>query len=112
MSGQNLTINVGPKTIVQAILLVLLVWFLFFLRDLVLVVLTAVVIASAIEPAVAWFMKYKIPRVLGVLLVYLIVLGVLFSIFFFFVPPVLDEAANLLTSLPNTIQTFNFTGIF
>jgi len=40
--SQNINVVISPKTIIVAILLVLLVALLFFLRDFVLVVLTAV----------------------------------------------------------------------
>jgi len=105
--GKRLTINVSAGTIVTAILFVVLAWLLFVLQNLVLVVLTAVVLASAIEPAVKWFMKYRLPRVISVVLVYLIVIGFLFAILYFFMPPILDEVSGLLGTLPAYLDTFD-----
>ena len=48
MKEHSVTITTG--TIVRALLFVALAWLLWYLRDIVLVVLTAVVIASAVEP--------------------------------------------------------------
>ncbi|MCW9054850.1 MAG: AI-2E family transporter [Candidatus Pacebacteria bacterium] len=103
----NIVISTG--TMVRALLLLMLVAGLFYLKDLVLVVLTAVVIASAIEPATRWFVKYKFPRVVAVLIVYLIFFGFLFGFFYFFLPPVLSELTNFLTVLPDYLQEFNAT---
>ena len=103
--GRDITINISTGTIVKIILFVLLIGLLFFLRDLVLIVLTAIVIASAIEPATKWFMKYKVPRVAGVLLVYIIVSVLLFGIFYLFIPPLLEEASGLFAILPQYLNT-------
>jgi len=99
------TIHISTKTIITTILFILLVTFLYFLRDLVLVLLTAIVIASAIEPATKWFMRYRVPRVLGVLLVYVIVAVILFGIFYLFLPPLLNEASGLYTILPQYVDS-------
>jgi predicted PurR-regulated permease PerM len=99
--------SITTGTIVKVLLLLALVWLMYLLLDLVLVVLTAVVIASAIEPATKWFMKKKVPRTLAVLVVYLIVLGLFFGFFYFFVPPVLADTAGFMSSLPAYLETLN-----
>ena len=50
-----------------------------------LVILTAVVIASAIEPATTWFVKHKIPRVLAIIVIYAVVGFSLVGMFFLMV---------------------------
>lgn len=106
----NIVVSTG--TMVRALLLLLLVAGVFYLKDLVLVVLTAVVIASAIEPATKWFVKYKFPRVVAVLIVYLIFFGFLFGFFYFFLPPVLSEMINFLAVLPEYLKQFDATTPF
>ncbi len=104
-----MVIHISSGTIIRSVLFLLLVVALFYLRDLALVVLTAVVIASAIEPGVAWFTKHRIPRVFAVLLIYLLTALFLFGLFYVFVPPVLDEMARFLTSLPRYLDTIEFS---
>ena len=70
----------------RTILFVLLIWLLYFLKELVLVILTAIVIASAIEPATRWFVARKVPRILAVIFVYVAVTGVVAGSFFVLVP--------------------------
>ena len=106
----NIVISTG--TMVRAILLLLLVAALFYLQDLVLVVLTAVVIASAIEPATKWFVKYKFPRLVSVMIVYLLFLTFLLSFFYFFLPPVLSDMINFLAVLPSYLDTFDSSSPF
>jgi predicted PurR-regulated permease PerM len=51
-------ISITYGTIVKTILTLLGLYALYMLSDLVLVVITAIVIASATEPGSRWFMKY------------------------------------------------------
>lgn len=109
MTNKDLTVHISARTVVVTLLFLALAALLFFLQDLVLILLTAIVLASAIEPAVRFFIKYKIPRVFAVLLVYVAVFLSIFGILFFFIPPVLDEAARLLGTLPQFIDSFRIT---
>lgn len=111
-SDKNINITIGTGTIIRSILFVLLVGLLFYLRDIVLILLTAIVIASAIEPATKWFMKYKIPRVPSVLFVYAIVVFLFFGIFYLFIPPILDEAAGFFATLPQYINSLGASNTF
>ena len=58
--SKDINITVSSGTIIKTVVVVTLLAFLFVIRDLVLVVLTSVVIASAIEPITRWFGKYKV----------------------------------------------------
>jgi len=108
MDGNNKSggVYITNGTIVRVILFLLLFYVLYLLLDIVLVVLTAVVIASSIEPATKWFIKYKIPRIPAVILIYAILTISVIGIFYFFIPPLLDEASKLVAVLPNYIESF------
>lgn len=99
-------IYITTGTIVRTILFLLFFYALYLLLDLVLVVLTAVVIASSIEPATKWFGKYKISRLPAVIFMYVSVAAVVIGIFYFFIPPLLDDAAKLSALLPRYAQSF------
>ncbi|MES2134652.1 MAG: AI-2E family transporter [Patescibacteria group bacterium] len=102
-----ITINITPATVFSVVGIGLLVWLLFFLKELVLIILTAIVLASAVEPGVAWFMKYGFRRIFAVASVYAIAIGGLFSIVYFFFPPLLQEMRGFVTLLPQYLHSFN-----
>lgn len=102
---KSININITPGSILKGIGLILLILFLFFIKDVVLVVLMAVVIASGLEPVISWFKKYKISRLPAAIISYLGMAGIFAGLLFFFVPPVLNEAASLLTELPKYLET-------
>ena len=110
MSG-DVNVHITSGTIVKTILFGILAALLWFLRDIVLVVLTAVVIASAMEPAVRFLMQRGFNRVLAVIVMYATVATAFFSVLFFFIPPVLNDAALFLTQLPNTLSNLNITDV-
>ncbi len=84
-------------------------YLLWLLRDLALLVLTAIIIASAIEPGVAFFIRYRVPRFISALLVYALVFGSLFVILYFFFPPIITDAASFLSATPRYLETINVT---
>ncbi|GMQ95373.1 MAG: AI-2E family transporter [Patescibacteria group bacterium] len=106
---KNITINITTGSIVKVMLFLLLFYVLYLLIDLVLVILTAVVIASAIEPATRWFAGYKIPRIPAVIFVYAILTAIFVSIFYFFIPPLLDDASKLASVLPQYLESLSVT---
>ncbi len=71
------------------------------------VVLTAVVMASSIEPFTKWFQKYRVNRILAVVLIYLVLALVFTGIFYFFIPSLLSDTANFLSNIPRYIDTIS-----
>lgn len=106
MMDRPLSITISTGTILKTILALAAAWLVYTLFDLVLVIITAIVIASAIEPAARWFTRHSVPRVVAVLIVYLAFISVIFSIFYFFVPVFLSEVGTLIASLSLYMDAF------
>jgi predicted PurR-regulated permease PerM len=105
-------ISVQTGTFVRLIVVLALTYALWTLRELALLVLTAIVIASAIEPGVLFFRRHRIPRVLAVLGMYVAVFGSLFAVVYFFLAPVLSDIQGLLSVIPQYLGTLNLPGTF
>lgn len=106
---KNLSVTITSRTIFTVLLVAVLAALLFYLRDLVLIVLTAVVIASAMEPGVQAMVRRGIARVLAVIAMYMFIALIFFTILFLFIPPVLSDAATFLTKLPETLISLNIS---
>jgi len=97
---KHMTISISAGTIAKTILVCLLFVVLYLIRDIVLIVLTAVVIASAVEPLARRLIKWGIPRVFSVFFIY-IGLGIAFAgVVYLFVPLLLQDVSNFLSSVP------------
>lgn len=109
---KEIRVSITSGTIVTALFIMAGAYLFWLLRDLTLLVLTAIVIASAIEPGVAFFIRHRIPRFLAALLVYILVFGSVFSLLYFFFPPIVADAASFLSSTPRYLDTLNLPSSF
>jgi predicted PurR-regulated permease PerM len=93
-------IQISSGTIVKAVLIVLAFVAFYYLRDIVLVVVLAIIIASAVEPGTQWFLRRGVPRILAVLLMYFVAVMALVIMFYFLFLPLLNQSAAFLSTLP------------
>ncbi len=104
LDNRDLHVTISTGTVLKTILLLILVATLYYIKDIVLVVLGAIVIASAIEPAAHWCRNRRIRRLPAVIGIYLI-LGFFLALFFvFFLPMVLNDTMTYLNNLPESIN--------
>ncbi len=99
----HLTISISTGTLVRILVVLAITVALLALRELVLIILTAVVIAAAVEPMTRWFINYKVPRVVAVVLIYLLAFAILFVSIYLFVPPLFSDLSQLSQTLPDQI---------
>lgn len=102
---KDIRISITSGTIVTALVIIVGAYVFWLLRDLALLVLTAIIIASAIEPWIAFFIRRNMPRFIAALVVYVIVFGSIFSLLYFFFPPIIADAASFLSVMPRYLDT-------
>ena len=112
MEDRSLHVTISTGTLLKTIVVLALAWLLFVLRHVVLIVLTAVVISSAVEPGVRAMVRRRIPRVLAVLLIYLFMFGMFFLLFYFFFPSILKDFGTFAASLPSYLDSFTKTSAY
>lgn len=88
-------INVSTKTIVKVVVTGLLLFFLWSIRDILILLLLSLVLASALEPLVDSLHEKKIPRAVSVLTVYVLFIGVVVLVGYLVVPTLLSEFGQL-----------------
>ncbi len=108
--SQPININITSGTIIKAVVILAASFLIYLLLDMVLVILTAIVIASAIEPATLWFSKYKVPRVLAVLLIYGLSFIAIFGFLYMFIPPLFTDVTQLAVELPAKLENLDLFG--
>lgn len=110
MEQSNQVIHIGASTIIKAIVVVGLFYAAYLLKDLILVTLLSIVIASSVEPVTKWFVDKKIPRLLAVILIYLTLAGVLAGSVFYLLLPLLSESTDVLKNLPSYLSSTTTAG--
>lgn len=105
-------VAISTGTMVRAILLVIGVFAIWVLRDLMMVLLTAIVISSFIESSVPYFKRVGIGRVTGIVILYVLTLGFFAGMFYLFAPLLVTEIYNFSTFLASYFPGVSFLDYF
>jgi predicted PurR-regulated permease PerM len=100
----NMRVDVSAASIFRAILIVLLFVFLYLLKDILIILFFAIIIASGISPFANWLEKKNIPRLFGVLLLYLVIFGLLVLVLSLIVPFASEDLAQLTAVFPKIVE--------
>jgi predicted PurR-regulated permease PerM len=111
--GKSIThISITTGTILRVFLIALSIYLLWFLRDLALVILTSIVVASFVESSVPYFRKIGISRIPGIVILYVVSLSVLAAMFYLFAPLLITELYNFSTFMASYIPGVAFLTFF
>lgn len=97
-------VEISSGTLFRTILIILAILFLYLVRDVIALIFISILIVSAIDPAVDWMQRKKIPRPLGVSLVYLFMLAVISLSVSFLIPPLVEQFRDFSQKLPKFYQ--------
>ena len=100
-SNHQVTISTG--TFIKAALIVLLMGFLWYIHEIVIIFFASLLLAALIEPFADWFSKKNIPRALSVLIVYVVLLTVVILVFLGLTPIITEQFAQV-TSNANSFS--------
>lgn len=114
MSEKNeiTSVYISTGTMIRAVLVVVFVFLFWFLRDLLLVILTAIVIASFMESAVPHFQKIGVGRIFGIVTVYFVSISLMALLFYLFAPLLITEIYNFSTFISSYAPDIAFFNYF
>jgi predicted PurR-regulated permease PerM len=110
--GNTTHISITTGTLIRIVLVALGVFLLWFLRDLALVVLTSIVVASFIDSAVPYLEKIGISRIFGIVIMYFVAIVVFAGMFYLFAPLLITEIYNFSTFISAYIPNVSFLNYF
>ena len=93
-------IEISPKTMLWALLIGALAVLLFMVREILGVLIFAIIIASALEPLLEYLEKRKIPRLLSLVVVYLLFFVFFAALIYIVLPLILDQLKNFGENYP------------
>lgn len=97
-------IEISHRTIVFAVLFLLSLGLIFILRDLILELFVALLLMTIFGPMVSVLAKRRIPRVVSVLLIYVLIIGILVGTVSLLVPAVINETSSFVSNFPNYLS--------
>lgn len=101
---QSRIINVSTSAVFRVIAVLVGLIFLYLIRDIVMMVFVSVVVAAAVSGPVNWLQKRKVPRLLGVVFIYLIILLLISFVFSLVLPPLTVQIKQLANHFPEMME--------
>jgi len=104
LNKKPININISTLTIVKIILIFLLLYFLYLVKDILIILFVSLVFASAVDPWVDWMHKRKIPRAVSILSIYLVLFVVISLTVYLIIPPIAQQIAELSANFPRYLE--------
>lgn len=100
--------EISYRTIVFTTFFLLGLWFLYLIRDILVLLFISFILMSAFRPTVERLEKYRLPRGLAIGILYIILILFLYFIGRVIFPPLVDETLHLINSVApeGTLPTF------
>jgi predicted PurR-regulated permease PerM len=97
-------IDISTGIIFRTILILLGIWFIYLVRDVVALLFIALIFTAAIEPGVNWLKRKKIPRGIGVLIIYLLLFLIVGIMIYLLVPAIVSQFNDFSKDLPSYLE--------
>lgn len=105
-------IEISHKTVIFTVTFLIVLWFLYQVRDIILAVFVALLIMAVLNPFVTKLSKYRVPRALSVIVVYLISLATLSVAIAAIVPPLIEQTSSFITNLPKFMANIGISASY
>ncbi len=79
-------------------------WILYRFYQVVFILFIAILIGTVIRPVVTWLYRRGLPRIAGVILVYLLLLALLISFVLLLFPLIVEQGATIVAAVPGYYQ--------
>lgn len=109
------TISIAPQSIIFTVFLLLSLYFIYYIKDVLLLVTMAFIIMVGLRPLAQWFEKHlHLKRNLAIILTYFIFVSSLILFLAFILPPVVKEIVQLFAivqvpAIESQLRSLNFT---
>ena len=101
MSDQKQYFEISVGTVLKIAAVVIALVLLYLTREILVILFLAVIIASAVSLFAGTLERYRVPRLIGVLSIYLTGIGFFGLVLYFIIPPIVDEIKQLAVVLPD-----------
>lgn len=108
-TNQQLNVNISISTIFKVVGVLAAVWFMYFVKDILLLFFISIFVAALVNNGVKYFSKYIKNRTLAVLLIYAIVVLIFSLVFVVLIPVLITQVSELHSNWPYyTSRLLNF----
>ena len=103
-------IEISHKTIIFTVLFLIFIWFLYYIKGIILQFFVALLLMAIFNPMVTKLAKLRIPRAVSVLLTYLFVFGLFGVVLAGIVPALVEQTTSFINHLPKYLNNLGLSG--
>lgn len=107
--NQKITVDISTQSVFKIFGVLLLILFLYVVRDVIAIFLIATIIVTALSPLVTQLKKFKIPRALSVITFYVIFFGTLGLLIYSIIPQLAGQVKEISKDIPQFVEQLNQT---
>lgn len=100
-------VEISHKTVIFSAAFIIGLWFIIQIREIIILAFLSIILLSALLRPVEWLNKKRIPRVLSVLIVYILVLSLIAAAIALIFPPLIDQTSAFISRSPQIVGTIN-----
>jgi len=101
IENKNINISVSTGTILKIVGIFLVLAFAYLIRDIIITIFVALIFATLIEPTINKLEAKKIPRGVGVIIIYIALILLLVFVVRMLIPPIVEQVGLLATNFPD-----------
>lgn len=98
-------VDISYKTVLFISAFLGLLWVLYTIREVIILLFVALIFMSALHPVVAKLVRWRVPKVLAIVLTYIAILGVLALLVTLIVVPLSEQMSSLSRNLPHALDS-------
>ncbi|MBI2551967.1 AI-2E family transporter [Candidatus Uhrbacteria bacterium] len=87
--------TVSTGTVLKIVGILFILWFVYFIRDIIAILFVALILSAIIDPLADWFEVRRVPRAVAVLIVYVALLSIFGLVIGVLIPPLVQEIRDL-----------------
>ncbi len=102
--NRPININITTLAVIKIFLVFIMFYFLYLVREVLAILFISLILSSALDPWVDWMQGKKIPRVMGVLFIYLAMFLVVATVIYMIIPPIVTQVSELTENFPDILE--------
>lgn len=104
-------IEISHRTIIFTVLFLVFLGLLWQIRQIIIGLFVSLILMAAINPTIDKMEKLKIPRVLGIIFIYILILAVIGLVIAGVIPPLVDQTSTLINKAPAFIENLGIPAV-
>lgn len=105
-NNKKITIDISAATVIRVMLIIGIASLLLLVREIFLLIILSFVFATSVRPVVDYLGKYKVPRSVGIFIIYTTITMILFFIIKSIIPPIVEQVNDIASNKEYFINSY------